>query len=156
MWWIPAGRTPTLDEALDRLQYLRNNGSTPLAFTFKDKYSPEDAEAYVNELGKPPLGFSSIGVEQARRCIDAYIDAWNEPQADKRRQILAQVMTDDGAYADPAKLADSRTGVVEYIGEVLNKYPGGRIVRTSEVDVHHLVCRFTWRLVKADGTKGSP
>lgn len=153
MWWVPAGHTPTLDEALDRLRYLRDNGSTPLAFTFKDKYSPEDAEAYVNEPGKPLLGPARIGAEQARRCIDAYLDAWNEPQADQRRQILAQVMTDDAAYADPAKQVDSRTGVVEYIGEVLSKYPGGRIVRTSEVDAYHLVCRFNWQLVKADGTK---
>ncbi len=153
MWWVPAGHTPTLEEALDRLQYLRNNGSTPLAFTFKDKYSPEDAEVYMNEPGKPPLGAPRIAAEQARRCIDAYIDAWNEPQADSRRQILAQVMTDDGGYVDPAKQVDSRAGVITYIGEVLSKYPGGRIVRTSEVDVHHLVCRFNWRLVKADGTK---
>jgi heme-degrading monooxygenase HmoA len=49
MWWHPAGHTPTLDEALHRLQYLRNNGSTPFAFAFKDKYSPGDAEAYMNE-----------------------------------------------------------------------------------------------------------
>jgi heme-degrading monooxygenase HmoA len=153
MWWIPAGHTPTLDEALDRLRYLRDNGSTPLAFTFKDKYHPEDAEAYVNEPGKPLPGPARIGAEQVRRCIDAYLDAWNEPRADQRRQILAQVMTDDAAYADPAKQVDSRAGVVEYIGEVLNRYPGGRIVRTSEVDAYHLVCRFNWRLVKADGTK---
>lgn len=153
MWWLPAGHTPTLDEALDRLQYLRTHGSTPLAFTFKDKYSPEDAEAYVNESGTPPLGVAHIGAEQARRCIDAYIDAWNEPQADQRRQILAQVMTDDGTYADPAKQMDSRAGIVEYIGKVLDKDPGRRIVRTSEVDVFHLVCRFTWRMVKTDGTQ---
>jgi hypothetical protein len=155
MWWVPAGHTPTLDEALDRLQYLRTNGSTPLAFTFKDKYGPEDAEAYMNEPGTPPLGATHIGAEQARRCIDAYFDAWNEPQADKRRQILAQVMTDNSTYVDPNTDLDSRDGLVEYIDQVLNKSPGRRVVRTSELDVHHLVCRFNWRLVKADGTQGA-
>lgn len=98
-------------------------------------------------------GVGSIGAEQARRCVDAYIDAWNEPQADKRRQILAQAMTDDGAYADPARKTDNRAGLVECIGDVLDEDPGRRIVRTSDVDVHHLVCRFNWRLVKADGTR---
>lgn len=155
MWWVPAGHTPTLDEALDRLQYLRTNGSTPLAFTFKDKYGPEDAEAYMNEPGTPPLGAAHIGAEQARRCIDAYFDAWNEPQADKRRQILAQVMTDNSTYVDPNTDLDSRDGLVEYIDQVLNKSPGRRVVRTSELDAHHLVCRFNWRLVKADGTQGA-
>lgn len=109
---------------------------------------------YLNEPGRPPLDAPSIGAEQARRCIDAYIDAWSEPEADKRRQILAQVMTDDGAYADPAKQMDSPAGLAECIGEVLDQYPGRRIVRTSEVDAHNLVCRFNWRLVKADGTQG--
>lgn len=108
----------------------------------------------MNEPGRPPLDAPSIGAEQARRCIDAYIDAWNEPEADERGQILAQVMTDDGAYADPAKQMDSPAGLAECIGEVLDKYPGRRIVRTSEVDAHNLVCRFNWRLVKADGTQG--
>lgn len=107
----------------------------------------------MNELGTPPGGAPHIGAEQARRCIDAYIDAWNEPRADKRRQILAQVMTDESTYVDPNKAVDSRAGLVEYIGEVLNRYPGRRIVRTSEVDAHHLLCRFNWRLIKADGTQ---
>lgn len=106
----------------------------------------------MNESNKSPVGAPSIGVEQARRCIDAYIDAWNEPDEDKRGQILARVMTDDGTYVDPDKQMD-RVGIAEYVGDVLDKYPGRRIVRTSEVDAHHLVCRFNWRLVKADGTK---
>lgn len=155
MWWVPAGHTPTLGEALDRLQYLRNTGPTPLAFTFKDKYRPEDADAYLHELGSNPLGAPQVGAQQARRCIDAYIDAWNEPLADRRRQILAQVMTDGSTYVDPNTDLDSRAGLIEYIGEVLDRWPGRRIVRTSEVDVHHLTCRFNWRLVKADGTRAA-
>jgi hypothetical protein len=62
-------------------------------------------------------------------------------------------MTDESTYADPNKELDSRAGLVEYIGEVLNTYPDRRVIRTSEVDVHHLLCRFNWRWVKADGTQ---
>lgn len=107
----------------------------------------------MNEADKSPVGAASISVEQARRYIDAYIDAWNEPDEDKRGQILARVMTDDGTYVDPDKQMDSPAGIAQYIGGVFDKDPGRRIVRTSEVDAHHLVCRFNWRLVKADGTK---
>lgn len=32
MWWVPAGHRPKLDEALDRLEYLRANGSSDYAF----------------------------------------------------------------------------------------------------------------------------
>ncbi|MCA1655538.1 MAG: nuclear transport factor 2 family protein [Pseudonocardiaceae bacterium] len=108
----------------------------------------------MNEPGKPPQDVPSIGAEQAQRCVDAYIDAWNEPQADKRSQILAQTMTDDSTYVDPAKRTDSRADLSAIIGVALDKSPGRRIVRTSEVDAHNQVCRFNWQLVYADGTRG--
>ncbi|MES2937612.1 MAG: hypothetical protein V4864_08010 [Pseudomonadota bacterium] len=39
-----------------------------------------------------PLDDPRIGAAQAERCVDAYIAAWNEPEADQRTQLLAQVM----------------------------------------------------------------
>lgn len=118
-----------------------------------EKLAMTSAQVHVSE---PDVqSGSSIGVELARDCVDGYIQAWNEPAADRRIQMLAQVMTEDGAYADPDARVDSRAGLAGYIGEVLGRYPGGRIVRTSEVDAHNLACRFTWRLVKADGTQAS-
>jgi len=32
MWWVPAGHKPSLDEALERLQHLRDNGASDYAF----------------------------------------------------------------------------------------------------------------------------
>lgn len=32
MWWVPAGHQPTLDEALERLEHLRQNGASDHAF----------------------------------------------------------------------------------------------------------------------------
>ncbi len=43
LWWIPAGHTPSLDEALERLDYLRANGPSPHAFPPRLRYSAEDA-----------------------------------------------------------------------------------------------------------------
>ncbi len=34
LWWIPAGHTPTLYEAKERLDHLRAHGPTPHAFSF--------------------------------------------------------------------------------------------------------------------------
>ena len=42
LWWVPAGHTPTINEALERLHHLRTQGSTPHAFTFKDRYRAPD------------------------------------------------------------------------------------------------------------------
>ena len=38
LWWQPAGETPTLDEALRRLEVLAEQGPGPDAFTFKQRF----------------------------------------------------------------------------------------------------------------------
>jgi hypothetical protein len=46
LWWVPAGHIPDLDEALSRLDLLRSDGPSPLAFTFHEPY-PAPAEPAV-------------------------------------------------------------------------------------------------------------
>ncbi len=42
MWWTPAGKFPTMQEAADKLEYLQQHGPTALVFDFKKKFeSPE-------------------------------------------------------------------------------------------------------------------
>ncbi|WP_067465650.1 DUF3291 domain-containing protein [Actinomadura macra] len=43
LWWIPAGHVPTVEEALERLELLRGEGPSPLAFTFRTSYTAEEA-----------------------------------------------------------------------------------------------------------------
>jgi hypothetical protein len=40
LWWIPAGATPTVAEAMDRLAHLDRHGPTAAAFTFKHRFAP--------------------------------------------------------------------------------------------------------------------
>jgi hypothetical protein len=40
LWWQPAGTLPTLEEAMRRLKLLADNGPTPDAFTFKQRFAP--------------------------------------------------------------------------------------------------------------------
>ena len=54
LWWVPAGHTPTLPEAKERLAHLREHGPTPYAFTFKARFAAgEDAVIVDDELGCP-------------------------------------------------------------------------------------------------------
>jgi hypothetical protein len=38
LWWIPAGHTPSVEEAISRLTHLQNNGSSQYAFDFRNKF----------------------------------------------------------------------------------------------------------------------
>lgn len=43
LWWVPIGHIPTVEEAVERLELLREHGPSPHAFGFRDTYTPEDA-----------------------------------------------------------------------------------------------------------------
>ena len=40
LWWVAAGHEPGVEEALQKLEYLRANGPTASAFTFQEKFEP--------------------------------------------------------------------------------------------------------------------
>ncbi len=40
MWWVDDGHIPSLPEALERLEHLRNEGESPFAFSFRSNYGP--------------------------------------------------------------------------------------------------------------------
>ena len=54
LWWVPAGHSPSLPEAKERLAHLREHGPTPHAFTFKARFAADqDAVIVDDELGCP-------------------------------------------------------------------------------------------------------
>jgi hypothetical protein len=84
--------------------------------------------------------------------VTAYCEAWNVDDPAVRDRILAPVWADDATYTDPTVHTIGRAPLVAHIGTVCARYPGSRIVRTSAVDLHHRVFRFTWKKVLVDGT----
>jgi hypothetical protein len=41
MWWIPAGKFPTIQEAIEKLGYLQAHGPSPDVFDFRNKHFSE-------------------------------------------------------------------------------------------------------------------
>ncbi|WP_192888698.1 DUF3291 domain-containing protein [Vibrio bathopelagicus] len=44
LWWVEADHIPSLDEAIERLDHLRDVGDTPYAFTFKTNFTELEAQ----------------------------------------------------------------------------------------------------------------
>ena len=40
LWWVPAGTTPTVEDALTRLRHLRTYGPGPSAFSLRTRFDP--------------------------------------------------------------------------------------------------------------------
>ncbi|CAH6880637.1 conserved hypothetical protein [Vibrio chagasii] len=43
LWWVKDDHIPTLNEAIERLEHLREEGDSPYAFTFKTNFTDEEA-----------------------------------------------------------------------------------------------------------------
>lgn len=44
LWWIPASTIPTVRDAQERLQHLKDHGPTPHAFTFRTPFAAPDQQ----------------------------------------------------------------------------------------------------------------
>ena len=47
LWWIDAGHIPDVEEAKQKLEYLEKHGPTPLAFTFKQRFTVDEMVASI-------------------------------------------------------------------------------------------------------------
>jgi len=71
LWWIPRAHIPTVEEAEERVAFLRSHGPTPIAFTFKQRFSPPvtDPSSTTMTTGSAPrdLGPVNAAVGSALR-----------------------------------------------------------------------------------------
>jgi hypothetical protein len=84
--------------------------------------------------------------------IDRYIAAWNEADAERRAALIDAALGADLWYRDPMLEADGREAFNAVLGAVQEQLPGHVLTRTSDVDAHHDVVRFSWAL----GVPGQP
>jgi hypothetical protein len=83
--------------------------------------------------------------------IDRYIAAWNETDAERRRDLIARTWTEDASYVDPVMQGDGRTGIDAMVQGVQERFPGHRFRRTSDVDSVRDRVRFSWELAPEGG-----
>ncbi len=83
--------------------------------------------------------------------IDRYIEAWNENDPVRRRELVARTWTETATYLDPALEAQGQPAIESMIEAVQARFPGARFRRTGGVDIHHDHVRFPWALGPEDG-----
>ena len=82
--------------------------------------------------------------------VESYIAMWNEPNADRRRALVAQTLTEDATYLDPLMSGAGIEEISAMIGAAQEQFPGHRFTLADAPDAHHDRVRFTWTLA-ADG-----
>ena len=78
--------------------------------------------------------------------IDTYLATWNETDPTKRADLIAASLGADLWYRDPLLEADGLEAYDQMIAAVQAQFPGLEMRRTSGVDAHRDLVRFTWAL----------
>jgi hypothetical protein len=82
--------------------------------------------------------------------VDGYIAAWNESDADRRRDLVADAFADDASYVDPLMTGEGIDGIAAMIGAAQQQFPGHRFELSAGPDAHHDRVRFAWTMVGVD------
>lgn len=87
----------------------------------------------------------------AETSIDAYLQAFGEPEPVRRRQLIGRAFGPEGSLTDPPLVGSGHDGLDEMFVAAQSHYVGHTFRRTSSVDVHHGFARYEWNLVSPDG-----
>ena len=82
----------------------------------------------------------------AVETIDAYLAAWNETDPTARNALVERSLGADLWYRDPMLEADGLVAFDAMVAAVQDQFPGLVMRRTSDVDAHHDLVRFSWAL----------
>jgi hypothetical protein len=75
-----------------------------------------------------------------------YLQTWNQTDPAARRQAIAELWAQDGAYTDPITAAHGHDQIDAMIAAVQQQFPGLAFTLAGPVDAHHDIARFTWSL----------
>lgn len=78
--------------------------------------------------------------------IDRYIAIWNETDSTRRRERIAQTLTEDANYLDPFSHANGHAAFDEMVHSVQLRYPGHRFSRSGAIDGYQDRVRFCWEM----------
>lgn len=81
-----------------------------------------------------------------RTIADTYLALWNEPDAQRRRELATRTWRPDGRYADPLMQGEGPEGICAMIDAARGQFPGHAFTLRGEPDGHAGWVRFSWSL----------
>lgn len=91
-------------------------------------------------------------MNELAKTIDIYLDAWIEPDEDRRADLIRQAWKPDGRLVDPPLTGEGHARISQMAAALQSNFPGHAFRRVSGIDEHHGQFRFAWELVAPDGT----
>jgi hypothetical protein len=85
--------------------------------------------------------------------IDRYLTYWNEPDANRRAAMIADIYAPDARQTGPFVDVSGYASIRGFADALLGHLEGHRFLQSGDVDVHHDVMRLPWTLVAPGGAR---
>jgi hypothetical protein len=86
-------------------------------------------------------------------CFATLLAAWNEYDPARLRAHVEAALTKDVAFTDPHYQIVGIDAFIDQVNEVRAREGRVRLMPTSGVDMHHDRARYSWVMVREDGSR---
>jgi hypothetical protein len=83
---------------------------------------------------------------EAATIASRYIALWNETNANRRKDLLANLWAEDGTYIDPLMQGSGHSQIDALISAVHQRFPEFRFALIDQPDGYGEHVRFSWQL----------
>ncbi len=87
------------------------------------------------------------------QCFAQLLAAWNEHDPVKMRALVESALTADVAFTDPNYQIVGIDAFIDQMNEFRAEEGQARLAPTSGVDMHHDRARYSWVVLRPDGTR---
>ena len=84
--------------------------------------------------------------------VNSWMDAWNEADAERRRELVSRSFVAHGRYADPFLAVEGTEAIADSLGQLRELFPGHFVRRKSGVEAHFGRIRYAWELLDPLGS----
>jgi hypothetical protein len=89
-------------------------------------------------------------MNNVNELVVGYVAAWNERDDRRRREIIANVWTENGTYLDAHRHGEGHDAIDAMIKVAQDQFPGYRLRLVSGIEAHNGNVRSSW------GAGGAP
>lgn len=84
-------------------------------------------------------------MQNAQTIVTHYLEAFNETDADRRRELLKTLYTPDCTYTDPHVDLEGAAQIDGFIDQTQQRFPEFMFTLAGPIDSHHNQARFQWQ-----------
>ena len=89
-------------------------------------------------------------MQDPQTLVTQYLDAFNETNTDRRRELLEALCTPDCTYTDPHVDLHGADQIDAFIAATQERFPDFTFTLGGPIDAHHNQARFQWHAGPVD------